>query len=347
MRLPRVATDADSSAAGRQLAGGFRLLRFEADLEYGFRRALRDRWSPVGPAVYGTACLAMAVLLVRLDATAGVALATLLIPAAFLLPGVRWRPALALAFGSLALFWGTYLWRETGRMPSTAALAWTHALLLLMAAVQGYLREHWTRRAYLQALVINHLGERDALTELANRHMFDRYLDGIWRQSIEDKALLVLLLVDVDRFREYNDRQGLAAGDDCLRKVARAVAASATRPLDFCARYGGVQFAVLLANPDRLYAEDLPARVRSAVAALAIAHPDSPNGRTVTVSVGVALTVPRAADSREDFLGLAHAALREARQAGGNRIAAREAESSLVRTGMFRAEVTLAAERRG
>lgn len=347
MRLPRVATDADSSAAGRQLVSGFRTLRFEPDLEYGFRRASRSRWRLVALIAYGVACVGTAALLADRNDVAGAALATLLIPAAFLLPGVLWRRSLMLALAALLLSWGAFLWRSADRGVATDAVAWMHAVLLVLAAVQGYLREHWMRLAYLQSLAINHLGERDALTGLANRRMFDRYLEGIWRQAVDDKALLVLLLVDVDNFRQYNDRFGLASGDSCLHNVARAVAASAARPLDFCARYGGVLFALLLANPDRMYAEDLPARVRSAVAALAIPHPDSPNGRHVTVSVGVALTVPRAADNRADFLSLAHAALREAREAGGNRIAAREAESSLVRTGMFRAEVTLATSRQG
>jgi two-component system chemotaxis family response regulator WspR len=235
------------------------------------------------------------------------------------------------------------------RSPGAAleAFAWTQGGVLLVAAILSYVGEYASRVGYLQALVITHLGERDGLTHLANRRMFDRYLEATWQQCSGDKALLVLLLIDVDNFRKFNDRNGLQAGDECVQRVAGAVAASAARPLDFCARYSGIQFAVLLANPDRLYAEDLPARVRSAVAALAIAHPDSPNGRHVTVSVGVALTVPRPADSREDFVALAQGALREARDAGGNRIAARESESSMVRTGMFRAEVTLAAARRG
>jgi c-di-AMP phosphodiesterase-like protein len=65
----------------------------------------------------------------------------------------------------------------------------------------------------------------------------------------------------------------------------------------------------------------------------------------VTVSVGVALTVPRVSDSRDAFIELAQAALREAHEKGGDRAVARESESSLVQTGMFRAEVALAVAR--
>jgi diguanylate cyclase (GGDEF)-like protein len=347
MRIPRVATDADDSAAGRQLARGFAGLRFEPDLEFGFRRAYGGPLRLLISAGYGVACLVAAAFAFRSRLLPGALLATLLIPVAFLLAGVIWRRSVLLALAGVALFWATLAWRSPMSGAATATFAWVHGGLFAATAAIGYLREHWTRLAYLQSLLIRHLSERDGLTQLANRRAFDRYLDDVWQQSMQDKSLLVLLLIDVDHFRQYNDRFGLAAGDDCIRKVAGAIAANAARPLDFCARCSGIEFALLLANPDRLYAEDLPGRVRSAVAALAIPHPDSPNGRHVTVSVGVALTVPRTADSRVDFLKLAQDALREAREAGGNRIAAREAESSLVRTGMFRAEVTLAAAHRG
>jgi len=347
MKLPRVSTDADETAAGRQLARGFPTLRFDADLEHSFERAFDVRYRWIAAVVYGLAWVGSAALAFSSRSLPGAVLAALLVPVGFLLPGFLWRARAGLILGGLVIFWAAVLVQTRASDSGLLPFAWCQAGLCIISAAYGYLREHGARLAYLQALMITHLGERDGLTGLANRRMFDRYLEAVWRQCADDKALLVLLLVDIDNFRKFNDRFGLPAGDDCIRRVAGAVAASAARPLDFCARYGGVQFVVLLANPDRLYAEDLPARVRSAVGALAIAHPDSPNGRYVTISAGVALTVPRSSDSREDFIVLAQAALRDAHDAGGNRIAARESELSLVRTGMFRAEVTLAAARHG
>jgi diguanylate cyclase (GGDEF)-like protein len=342
-----VATDADETAAGRQLTSGFATLRFETDLEHGFERtvASKARWPAL--VVFAAACFGSAVLAWGLRFAPAAVLATVLIPVGFLLPGFLWRARAAFALGAVVLFWVAVFLKTRTAGAQLEAFAFAQAGIFLGTATLAYLSERAARIAYLQALVITHLGERDGLTQLANRRMFDRYLEGLWQQCIDDKSLLVLVLIDIDNFRKFNDRFGLEAGDDCVRRVAGAVAASAARPLDFSARYSGIQFAVVLANPDRLYAEDLPARVRSAVAALAIAYPESPNGRNVTVSVGVALTVPRPADTREDFVALAQAALREAHEAGGNRIAARESESSMVRTGMFRAEVTLAAARRG
>jgi len=251
-------------------------------------------------------------------------------------PAVDTVGALALAAIATVAFAG---W------PANQVVAYALVLLTVVAggAAASYAIEHAIRVAWLESLVIGHLGERDGLTGLFNRRMFDGFIGRVWEQSIEDKSLIVLMLVDVDNFRRYNDRFGLQAGDECIRRVAGAVAACALRPLDFCARYSGIQFAIVLANPDRLYAEEVPRRVRQAVAALEIPHPDSPNGRDVTVSVGVALTVARAIDSREAFIELAQLALQEAHEQGGDRVQAKESESSLVQTGMFTAEVALAA----
>jgi diguanylate cyclase (GGDEF)-like protein len=264
----------------------------------------------------------------------------------FVAMGMRFWPTLDIA-GALAL----------AGIAAVAFAGWSanHVIaysLVLVTVVGGgaaaaYAIEHAIRVAWLEALVIGHLGERDGLTGLFNRRMFDGFIGRVWEQSIEDKSLIVLMLIDVDNFRHYNDRFGLQAGDECIRRVAGSISACALRPLDFCARYSGVQFAIVLANPDRLYAEEVPRRVREAVAALEIPHPQSPNGRDVTVSVGVALTVPRAIDSLERYIELAQAALRAAHEQGGDRVVAKESESSLVQSGMFRAEVALAAAREG
>lgn len=262
----------------------------------------------------------------------------------FIAMGLRFWPAVDTA-GALALA-GIAVVAFAG-WPANQVVAYALVLFTVVAggAAAAYAIEHAIRVAWLESLVIGHLGERDGLTGLFNRRMFDGFIGRVWEQSIEDKSLIVLMLVDADNFRRYNDRFGLQAGDECIRRVAGAIAACALRPLDFCARYSGIQFAIVLANPDRLYAEEVPRRVRQAVAELEIPHPDSPNGRDVTVSVGVALTVPRAIDSREAYVELAQAALREAHEQGGDRVHAKESESSLVQTGMFNAEVALATAR--
>jgi diguanylate cyclase (GGDEF)-like protein len=409
MRFTLVPSDAQDTAAARQLDTGFPKLEFVEPLESEFRRTHRQKVLPWMRAGFAGLAL-LALLLWILDrwqlpasfvplsyvlrlfvmlplAALGIGLTYVLARhealvrastlvfagftiAAIVLDGFLARAAAPLAFSgvSAALLigcttMGLRFWPALDVCGALALLAigtvmfagWGAAHVIPYALTQvtvvaigcgaAYALEHAVRAAYLEAVVIAHLGERDGLTGLFNRRVFDRYLERVWQQSIVDKSLVVLMLVDADNFRSYNDRFGLKAGDDCIRQVASAMSGCARRPLDFCARYSGIQFAIVLANPDRLYAEDIPQHVRAAVAALGIPHPDSPNGRHVTVSVGVALTVPRVSDSREAFIELAQAALREAHEQGGDRVAARESESSLVQTGMFHAEVALAVAR--
>ena len=405
MRFTLVPSDAQDTAAARQLDTGFPKLEFGEPLEGEFRRTHRQKVLPWMRAGFAALAL-LALVLWMLDhwqlpatfmplshvlrlvvmvplAALGIGLTYVLARhealvrastlvfagfaiAAIILDGFLARAAAPLAFSGVSAalligcttmglrFWpaldvcgalaliaiGTVMFAGWGA-PQVIPYALTQVTAVGIGCAAAYALEHAVRAAYLEAVVIAHLGERDGLTGLFNRRVFDRYLERVWQQSIVDKSLVVLMLVDADNFRSYNDRFGLTAGDACIREVAAAMSACARRPLDFCARYSGIQFAIVLANPDRLYAEDIPQHVRAAVAALGIPHPDSPNARHVTVSVGVALTVPRVSDSREAFVELAQAALREAHEKGGDRVVACESESSLVQTGMFRAEVAL------
>ncbi|WP_369069329.1 GGDEF domain-containing protein [Kineococcus terrestris] len=145
----------------------------------------------------------------------------------------------------------------------------------------------------------------DALTGVLNRRGLEDALERL------DGAPCGVLMVDVDHFKAFNDRAGHQAGDECLRRVAGAVA-TALRPGDVVARYGGEEFAVLLPGAGAVEALAVARRVRAAVAALGLAHPARPDGReVVTVSVGAA----RAAGARAG-LGAADAALYEAKAAG-------------------------------
>jgi diguanylate cyclase (GGDEF)-like protein len=103
---------------------------------------------------------------------------------------------------------------------------------------------------------------------------------------------LALLIVDIDHFKRYNDTLGHPQGDLCLVKVARGLQERIFRPGDFVTRYGGEEFAILLTESDLDGAYLVAERIRESVEALKIDHPASPTNRYVTVSVGVAATVP-------------------------------------------------------
>jgi len=163
----------------------------------------------------------------------------------------------------------------------------------------------------------------DGLTGLANRRHFNQTLDREWRRARREIDLVSLLMIDIDHFKGYNDRLGHLAGDECLRRVAQAIGSCVRRPLDLAARYGGEEFAVVLPGTDAAGAMAVAQRVREAVAAAAMPHPDS--GKFVTVSIGIATLRPIADDSETLLIAASDEALYRAKDAGRDRVVAHDA----------------------
>ncbi|WP_439813642.1 diguanylate cyclase domain-containing protein [Zavarzinia sp. CC-PAN008] len=164
----------------------------------------------------------------------------------------------------------------------------------------------------------------DSLTGLPNRRRFDDAFAQEWRRAERSGAPLAFLMVDVDCFKLYNDNHGHQAGDDCLRRVAQALAGVVARAGDMAARYGGEEFAVLLPGATLDGAARVGERLRAAVEALAIPHLTNSAGPVVTVSVGGCVfnsgelgATPRTA---ADLVAVADALLYEAKRTGRNRV---------------------------
>ncbi|HYM35192.1 MAG TPA: diguanylate cyclase [Steroidobacteraceae bacterium] len=177
---------------------------------------------------------------------------------------------------------------------------------------------------------------RDALTGIHNRRMFDEQIERLWQQAMRERASLGLLIVDIDHFKSYNDSLGHQAGDQCLANIAFVLAKGARRPLDVAARYGGEEFAVLLYRADRQSMEELAEQLRSQVAAAGWMHPASPVNPFVTVSIGGACVTPREGRSAFGFIQLADEALYAAKERGRNRSVIMDQEYDSLRTGVFR-----------
>ena len=86
----------------------------------------------------------------------------------------------------------------------------------------------------------------DGLTQIANRRRFDDYLSSEWQRHQREQNPLALILIDIDYFKRYNDSYGHQGGDDCLVRVAQAIALVPERPTDLVARYGGEEFALVV-----------------------------------------------------------------------------------------------------
>jgi len=158
----------------------------------------------------------------------------------------------------------------------------------------------------------------DGLTGIAGRRHFDARLAAEWRRALRDGSKLSVVIVDIDFFKDYHALYGHLAGDECLKKIARAIAATVARAGDHIARFGGEEFAVLLPNTDSLGSLVVAEAIRVAVATLAIENKASTIHRYVTVSVGTATLIPTEKLTPEALLAAAEEALYRAKQAGRN-----------------------------
>lgn len=147
----------------------------------------------------------------------------------------------------------------------------------------------------------------DALTGVANRRAFDAALAQAFHGGAPTAALLML---DLDRFKSFNDSFGHPAGDEVLRQAGSLLRAQ-VRPQDLVARYGGEEFAILLSDADAAGAGRVAQRVLTAFRAHAWAL------RPATVSVGAAVAVP--GDTPQSLLQRADAALYRSKQDGRDR----------------------------
>ncbi|MBV9736105.1 MAG: diguanylate cyclase [Acidisphaera sp.] len=184
--------------------------------------------------------------------------------------------------------------------------------------------------AELQALSLT-----DPLTGLANRRRFDETVAGEWNRAMREVLPISLLMIDVDRFKAYNDQYGHQKGDECLRAIAAAIEGAVLRAGDLPARYGGEEFAVVLPSTSAAAGEQIAERVRAAVAALRIPHMRAPSGRA-SVSVGLATLMPDRGAQPAELVEAADAALYRAKQNGRNRVEVHEPLKRLARAAVRR-----------
>ncbi|GEM_PF-1843532 len=159
----------------------------------------------------------------------------------------------------------------------------------------------------------------DPLTQVTNRRRFEEYLQQQWKQLLEAKLYLSLIICDVDFFKRFNDTHGHQEGDRCLRSVAEAIRRAARRPADLVARYGGEEFAVILPQTPAAGAIEVAKNIQGAVRSLCLPHAASPVSSYVTLSLGIASLVPTSQMTSETLIECADRALYQAKQAGRDR----------------------------
>jgi len=183
----------------------------------------------------------------------------------------------------------------------------------------NYLRENLRNEAMQETnLALKHISNSDALTGLSNRRRFDEVFLAATDGSHLQPASLVLLMIDIDNFKRYNDSFGHPAGDKCLQTVAQLIKEQVRGDKDVVARLGGEEFAVLLLGTGMQAAAHVAERVRKAVQSALIAHDGLEGRQWVTVSLGAALAHTDDATSVSTLMRRADAALYLAKNSGRN-----------------------------
>jgi diguanylate cyclase (GGDEF)-like protein len=249
--------------------------------------------------------------------------------------GLLFRPviivATALMMGFVVI--NAYLGVASDHVIFASCVVFATTLMSVLSALRV---ERLLRANFIEYRLLNDIAERDGLTGLYNRRMFDTLTSRLWLQAQRNHEALQVILVDIDHFKAYNDLYGHQAGDSCIRRVASIIARAAKRPFDFCARYGGEEFALVLYAPTGGDATALPEQIRRDIMALDIPHAHADSAPMLTVSIGSATAEPGTKRSLAGLIQTADEALYRAKQLGRNRVLHVDSAEANTPTGAFK-----------
>ena len=164
------------------------------------------------------------------------------------------------------------------------------------------------------------LSGQDGLTGVANRRLFDQVLASEWSRARRKQTPISMIVLDVDHFKQYNDLYGHLEGDECLARIAKAIAGMPMRASDLFARYGGEEFVIVLPETSCETAEKIAEKCRAIVEELQIPHAASVGGGHVTISIGVSALVPSEESEPKSLIDSADKMLYQAKRSGRNRV---------------------------
>lgn len=214
---------------------------------------------------------------------------------------------------------GSLFWNETVVQPVRTSGKLTHFI--------GYHRDASDRLKNAERLpggLPSWLRE-DRLTGLHSRAYFEELLQRDWQLAQRDSHEIGLTLFDIDDLGAYNEKFDRAAGDACIRRVARVIGTSYRRGGDLVGRWEGGSFAVLTQGEATEKASHYAQVVKQRVRDLLMHHPTAGAGRYVTISAGIASLVPPRTLAIEGLLKACQTALRRAKKNGKDDIVMAEA----------------------
>lgn len=163
------------------------------------------------------------------------------------------------------------------------------------------------------------VARHDALTGLANRRRLDEVTEELWTKGDDAVAPVAVVMLDIDRFKLFNDRYGHVAGDTCLKRISGAITTELRNTADLAVRYGGEEFLVLMPQTDLPSAVRIAERIRRQIENLAIPHEDLGVRGVVTASLGV-VAGPVSTHGFTELVTGADTALYAAKRNGRNQV---------------------------
>lgn len=211
-------------------------------------------------------------------------------------------------------------------LPVALVAITTLAAAAYLTLTSNYFLERDFRRNYLHTLrdrlrhaEMEAAAQRDALTDLANRHRLNSRLAELWQKDDDTISPVAVIMLDIDHFKLFNDRYGHVAGDACLKRIAACVSAELRNIDDLAVRYGGEELLVLLPKTEASRAIRIAERMRRSVEALAIPHEALGASRIVTMSCGTA-SAPVSTITASELIAAADTALYAAKRNGRNQV---------------------------
>ncbi|HWY25308.1 MAG TPA: diguanylate cyclase [Nevskia sp.] len=159
---------------------------------------------------------------------------------------------------------------------------------------------------------LDKMAHLDGLTEIPNRRRLNDYLSEVWARCAEQGKPVSVLVMDVDYFKQYNDRYGHLAGDEVLKKLTQVLSICLRRSDDLVARFGGDEFVAVLPGASLAVAGEVAEVMRARVAA---------GGLGITISIGCSARVPQPNESVWALVHEVDGALYQAKRGGRNRVA--------------------------
>ncbi|HUP39314.1 MAG TPA: diguanylate cyclase [Vicinamibacterales bacterium] len=227
-------------------------------------------------------------------------------------------------------------------------MAYALALLAAVLVGAGYLlgsRRARSREAELKTTLdertekltlveheLLHQSAIDPVTGLRTQQYFQEFLEREWRRASREHKSVAVIMVEVDHFRAFNERQGKPQGDASLKSIAAVLKPMIHRAGDVIARYGGSgKFGIVLGGTDGKGASALAEYLRTAVEQMQRPNPASPSGTMLTITLGVAAATPVREGAWQDLelIAAAERALAHAREAGRNTVVLDTPESAV------------------